>query len=92
MIGDYWGATENDAFWNSRGVSSIFAETEKGNTVLNAIPGIKLFPSTFERAVEKNQMVIKSKKCSPKRDVFEELLSQKGLIYAYIILLVLSQK
>lgn len=83
MIGDYWGATENDAFYNSRGVSSIFAETEKGNTVLNAIPGIKLFPSTFERAVEKNQMVIKSKKCSHNRDVFEKLLSQKGLIYAY---------
>lgn len=83
MIGDYWGAAENDAFWNNRGVSCVFAETEKGNAVLNAISGIKLFPSTFERMVEKNPMVIKSKKCSPKRERFEELLSQKGLIYAY---------
>jgi len=82
MIGDFWGATEADEFWNSCGVSSIFAETEKGNTVLNSVPGIKLFPSTFERAVKGNPMVITPKKRHSKRDVFEKLLEKEGLIYA----------
>ena len=82
MIGDYWGATENDAFWNSRGISSVFAETDKGNAVLKALPGIKLFPSSFERALEKNPMVIKSRECAQKRDAFAELLEKNGLIYA----------
>ena len=82
MVGDYWGATEDDVFWNNRGVSSVFAETGKGNTILKSTPGIKLFPSTFERAVEKNPMVIKSKVRSDKRDAFEESLEEKGLICA----------
>lgn len=82
MIGDYWGATENDVFWNSRGVSSIFAETDKGDAVITALPGIKLFPTSFEKAVEKNPMVIKSKERSPKRAAFEKLLSENGLVYA----------
>ena len=82
MIGDFWGASENDVFWNNWGISSIFAETDKGNAVLTSIPNIKLFPLTFERAVEKNPMVYRSKRCSLKRDCFAELLESKGLMYA----------
>lgn len=82
MIGDFWGATEKDAFWNNGGVSSVFAETEKGEATLEAIPGIKLFPVTFERVATGNPMVIRSKRCDPRRDVFERLLENKGLIYA----------
>lgn len=82
MIGDFWGAVETDVFWNKYGVSSIFAETEKGNSFLKSLPGIKLFPTTFERAVEKNPMVITSIKRKNNRDKFAKLLSEKGLIYA----------
>lgn len=82
MIGDFWGAVETDAFWNKNGVSSIFAETEKGNSALQATPGIKLFPTTFEKAVEKNPMVISSRERKNERDKFAELLSEKGLFYA----------
>lgn len=43
MVGDFWGATEQDEFWNRNGVSVIFAETEKGNEAIKALEGIKLF-------------------------------------------------
>lgn len=82
MIGDFWGANESDEFWNKYGVSSIFAETEKGNEFLKMIPSIELFPTTFEKATRHNPMVIISKTMKSNRDKFEELLFQKGLIYA----------
>ena len=62
MIGDFWGATDSDEYWNKYGVSSVFAETDKGDALIKATPGIKLFNTTFEKAVEKNPMVIMSKK------------------------------
>ncbi len=82
MIGDFWGATKEDAFWNKKGVSVIFAETEKGNEAIRALQGVKLFPTTFEKAVASNQMVVKSKVKNPKREKFAKLFAEKGLIYA----------
>lgn len=82
MVGDFWGADETDDFWNKYGVSSIFAETEKGNAFLLSTPGIKLYPTTFERAVQSNPMVIQSKTKSSDREKFSKLLSEKGLAYA----------
>lgn len=82
MIGDFWGATEQDAFWNQYGVSVIFAETKKGNDFLYFVEGIKLFPTTFEKAVERNRNVIRPEQKKDERERFEKLLSKKGLIYA----------
>ena len=82
MIGDFWGATESDEYWNKNGVSVMFAETKKGDAFLNQIPNITLFSTTFEKAVKNNQMVIKSKAKKPNRDKFAKLLSKKDLIYA----------
>lgn len=82
MIGDFWGATEKDKYWNPRGVSCIFAETEKGNDFVKATPGIKLFPTTFGKVVKRNTMVIRSKQ--PKRigERVAGLLQKRGLFYA----------
>ncbi len=82
MIGDFWGASKDDEFWNKYGVSSIFSYTQKGDDFLKSVTGIKLFATTFEKAVEKNPMVITSKKCSENRDKFSNMLSKKGLMYA----------
>lgn len=82
MIGDFWGASNTDDYWNKFGVSVIFAETGRGNQFLKATPGIKLFPTTFEKAVENNQMVIKSRSKPVNKELFSKLLSEKGLIYA----------
>lgn len=82
MVGDFWGATEEDDYWNPYGVSVIFAETDQGHDFLRSTPGIKLFPASFEKAVEKNPMVITSQTRKGERDQFEKLLRKKGLIYA----------
>lgn len=82
MIGDFWGATYKDAYWNKYGVSSIFAETDKGNSFLQATTGIKLFPTTFEKAVESNPRVISSTSRRSDREKFAALFAKKGLMYA----------
>lgn len=82
MIGDFWGADENDPYWNKYGVSVIFAETDKGNNFLCSVPNIKLFSTTFEKAVKGNQMVIKSKVKMKNREKFSRLFKKRGLFYA----------
>ena len=45
-------------------------------------PGIRLYPTDFEKAVANNQMLIRARKVSPEREKFEKLFAEKGLIYA----------
>lgn len=82
MIGDYWGATKTDSYWNDRGVSVIFAETEKGNRILKKVDDFKLFKINFESAVKGNPMVTSAKTKNPQRDSFKRMLDEKGLHYA----------
>lgn len=83
MIGDFWGANPNDDFWNEKGVSAILVHSEKGLDYLKTVKNIKLFPSTFERVIEKNDMIVRSQSKLPERETFDEWYNKKGLIYAY---------
>lgn len=82
MLGDFWGANRRDVFWNDSGVSVIFAETEKGNRLLNSLDDILLFPTTFEKAIKFNPMVIKSKIKNNMYDKFKTIFEEFGLITA----------
>lgn len=82
MIGDFWGATKIDVFWNEKGVSAILAHTVKGKEFLQSTESIQLFETTFERIVANNRMVIQSRTPSPEKSKFEQLFAQKGLFYA----------
>ena len=82
MLGDFWGATQEDPFWNNNGVSVIFVHTEKGHDILKQTDGIVLFPSDFERAVAGNPMVIRPRNPRPEKEKFEKLFAEKGLMYA----------
>ena len=82
MLGDFWGAKEEDSFWNKNGVSVIFVHTEKGHSFLKETEEIILFPSDFDRAVSENAMVIRPREPRPEKEKFEKLFSEKGLIYA----------
>lgn len=82
MIGDFWGANENDIFWNAKGVSAILVHTEKGHEFLKKTGGIKLFPTTTERIIEKNPMIIHSQTPTPEKRKLKSLLEEKGLFYA----------
>lgn len=82
MIGDFLGAKETDPFWNQKGVSVVLVKTEKGEKVLEATEEIRLYSTTFERAVEGNPMIIRSKERKPGREKFEKKFKQRGLIYA----------
>lgn len=81
-IGDFWGATNEDDFWNENGVSVILAETEKGMEFINKIENVVLFESSFERAVKRNPMLITSKAKSKIYDKFKNDFEKYGLIKA----------
>lgn len=82
MIGDFQGATEEDVFWNEKGVSAILVHSENGNEFLNSCDNLKLFDVTFERIVNKNINVIKPRKMAENTDKFEALLEKHDLFYA----------
>lgn len=82
MIGDFWGATENDPFWNEKGMSCVLAKTEKGNSFLQSISSVKLFKSNIERVFKNNPAIIEPRKIQKDKDKFARLLERKGLFYA----------
>ena len=82
MLGDFWGATEQDPFWNKEGVSCILAHTEKGKAFLEETQGVRLFDTTFGRIVAGNPNVIKPRGDRPNRAKFEQLLESHDLMYA----------
>lgn len=78
-IGDYWGCTEEDAFWNSGGVSSVFVHTEKGNILVECLSGVKLFGTDYAHASAANPMIENSLPSSPLRNIFSRLFVIFGL-------------
>lgn len=85
--GDFWGIKRSDEFWNPKGVSCIFARTEKGNTVLNELKkrDFSLFRVSYEKASVNNNMH-KSKNYTEEqqkvRNRFVNAFFSKGLISA----------
>lgn len=82
MLGDFWGATEQDVFWNKEGVSSILVHTEKGKQLLLDTPDLRLFDTTFQKIVAGNPNIIKPRSDRANRAKFEQLLDRHGLFYA----------
>ncbi len=82
MLGDFLGAAEQDIFWNHKGISVIFAHTEKGKDFLGTLEEVELFETDFEKAVSNNLMVIQSREKSPEKEYFEKMFEKNGLIYA----------
>lgn len=82
MIGDFWGATEEDEFWNKKGISAILVHTQKGDDFINSTDGIKIFPSTFERVVKQNPNVVKPRSVHKQTAKFEKVFAERGLFYA----------
>jgi len=82
MLGDFWGATEKDVFWNEKGVSSILVHTTKGNDFLLSTKDISLFPTTFEKILEKNQNIVKPRAKTRTTDKFTKLFENHDLFYS----------
>lgn len=83
-MGDFWGIKKSDSFWNTRGVSSVFVRTEKGNQLLIALKeeNFSLYEVPYEKASINNNMDL-SKNYSQKqwkiRHEFADALFSKGL-------------
>lgn len=82
MVGDFWGSSEKDVFWNDKGVSVIFVHTEAGKKYLESVEELSLFETDFETAVRKNQKVLYSKKIHPEKESFEKNFKEGGLFAA----------
>lgn len=82
LIGDFWGANQEDPFWNRRGVSAILVHSQKGLDFLQSIREISLFETTAQRITQKNKSILHAPVEHPKRQLFAKLLAEKGLLYA----------
>lgn len=82
MIGDFWGATENDIFWNKNGVSVVFAQNTKGVNLIENNCSIKKYQVNFEKAVISNQSVIHRISPHPERDIIYPIFKKYGLFKA----------
>ena len=78
-LGDYWGCTETDSFYNPGGVSAIFVHTEKGAALLEGVCDVELMETEFKDAAKGNPMLFSSKTKSLQREVFAEVFAEKGL-------------
>ncbi len=82
MIGDCWGATRKDPFWNDKGISAVLVHTGKGKELVRRTEGIRLYETTFERIVRSNLNVIRTKPQTDKGKKLEALLTDHDLFYA----------
>jgi len=82
MIGDFWGATQQDLFWNDCGVSVVFAETKKGNDFFTSVEELNSFETSFEKAVEGNPSVIRPAKAHEERSKVYSFFKSEGLFAA----------
>ena len=86
-MGDFWGIKKSDIFWNSNGVSCIFARTKKGIELLDHLKkeNFSLFEVTYEKAAVNNNMDL-GKNYNEKqveiRRIFADTLFSKGLVAA----------
>lgn len=53
-VGDFWGANEEDPFWNADGISAINIHTEKGKKLLHMTNDLMLFPVSYDRILRGN--------------------------------------
>ena len=82
MIGDFWGATEKDACWNEKGISSILVHTHKADQFLKDLDGFVCYETTVERIIAGNENVIRPRKKAANTEKFEKLFEKYDLFYA----------
>lgn len=82
MIGDFWGATPADPFWNDKGVSVVLCETNKGVVFFSGIKDVCKYETTFSRAVEGNPSVVRATKKHKERDFLMGTFRNEGLFPA----------
>lgn len=81
-VGDYWGVTECDNGYNSKGVSVGFIHTERSKFLLNNLEAFSLFNADENKALKCNPRYLTPLKKNPDADRFLQLYKSKGLVYA----------
>lgn len=82
QIGDFWGFSETEKYYNDRGTSCILVHSEKGNDYLLKNKYLNIFEVEFDKVVEKNQSVIASLKKHSYYENFKINFKEKGLFYS----------
>ena len=78
-VGDFWGATTTDAFWNARGISAISVHTQQGKKLLQMTTDFNMFAVEYERIVKGNPHMEESVFRDRFTDVFKLLFHNLGL-------------
>lgn len=81
-LGDYWGCSKQDEFYNPSGVSVVLSHTKKGDELLSQTSEIQLVQTTYEHAVKENQMFLKPRGGQIEREKFSAIYLEEGLFKA----------
>lgn len=80
-MGDYWGITENEIAYNSKGVSVGFVHNDRCNWLLD-IDDYSLYEADIETALSGNPRYLLPLRRNPDSERFLKLYKMKGLEYA----------
>lgn len=71
-LGDFWGINQLEEIDDNKGVSVVFAHTEKGKRLLKKVQDVLCIKSIdFKRAISENSSYLKSAEPSPYKKRFE---------------------
>jgi len=79
-LGDFWSIKEIDEFFfDDKGISLVFINTQKGDNVYNIIESSSTKVS-YEESLTASTMINKSSSYNEQRDIFFNLYNKKGLL------------
>ncbi len=81
-LGDYWGIPQDSDYYNPLGNSVVVVHSDKGKTVLEENPYLKITPVDKKQALAKNPMYFESVKRHRDYLRFYNMFNKKGLEYA----------
>lgn len=80
-IGDFWGVSSKDDFWNTQGTSCVIVETEKGLQIITKMNKALHLTQVNNNRLNNNKSLFEnpSEEYCKRREAFSELLIKDGL-------------
>lgn len=81
-IGDFWGCSKTEPFYNKYGVSAIIVHSLKGKKIIQEIKDVNLYEVSFNDILKGNWNLVKTRKKPYNRKRFSRNIQKRGLHYA----------
>lgn len=80
-IGDFWGCSPSDEFWNPNGVSVVFVHSDRGRELIKSIEGVNITRVEYSLGIKNNSAVNASRQYG-KRENYSNSLCKHDIFFA----------